>query len=119
LRGNRAVANPAVPLALDEITEVAASAPEALAQVPRRGHIDAVANLLSVLAREALLVCNEIPSEGRKMAAKGIIIIGLGKLAAAFFLGQQVELIALIQSLPGDFAWLRQVIEALRASRNS
>ncbi|WP_411710817.1 hypothetical protein [Magnetospirillum gryphiswaldense] len=97
---------------LQDLTDLADQSPPDQRHLTRWGLSDGLGNLLSALAKEALLTGKEIPSEARKLTARGII--GLGAVAAWIILNHAPELLALAQLLPG-YGWISQVIVALRA----
>lgn len=93
---------------LQDLTDLAQDSPPEHIHLARWGMVDALGNVLSELARQALLTVQDIPGEARKG------IIGLGLLAASSYLSHAPELLALAQLLPG-YGWISQVIVALRA----
>jgi hypothetical protein len=97
---------------LQDLTDLADQSPPDQRHLTRWGLSDGLGNLLSALAKEALLTGKEIPNEARKLTARGII--GLGAAAACIMLSHAPELLALAQLLPG-YGWISQVIVALRA----
>ncbi|MBI2241690.1 MAG: leucine-rich repeat domain-containing protein [Magnetospirillum gryphiswaldense] len=101
-----------VPDRLEELVALDAAMPADQGQLSRWGMVDALGNVLSALAKEALATAKEIPNEARKKTALGIIC--LGAYAASVYLGHAPELLALAQSLPG-YGWIVRVINALRA----
>lgn len=113
LRAQPAVSDPAIAAALDQVAHRAETAPAPLAPLAGKGLFDSDANVLSLLSREALKVVELVPAKAREKAAEGVI--GLGMVAGGFLLGHAGEILALANSLPRDFGWLRAVVGALRA----
>lgn len=101
-----------VPDRLQELVDLDAAMPAEQGQLSRWGMVDALGNVLSALAKEALATAKEIPNEARKKTALGIIC--LGAYAGSILLDHTPQLLALAQSLPG-YGWITQVIAALRA----
>lgn len=113
LRAQPALADSAIPDALDQVARRAQTAPPAMAPLAGKGMLDSDANLLSLLSREALKIAEKIPEKAREMTAEGVI--GLGLFAGGFLLANSADILALANSLPRDFGWLRAVVGALKA----